>query len=443
MPSALRPPPSPLNQQPPTTLFSRLLRQFTSRKGDIWLLSAKWTGPVLGMAGGLIAARFLAPAELGVVHAVTLIPLYASFLHFGVFNGLNRNLPMYRGRGEMERAQGFVNASAKTARWVAAAGALVALTAVILFLFRAENPLYAYIALFLIPALVFSPLKLHQDTVYRGMRQFERLGKNLHISNTWAFLCAASTSALGVTGLAIKLATQSLLGWVLLLRNPPLQESSQASFRDVRALSAVGIPMLVSGMIFTWMAAADRTVIATFLTAEDLGHFALATIAMSALTVFPTSINTLLYPRVAHAYGASGTSRALRRYIWIGLGLNLALMLPILVVLWFALPPLVEWLLPAYAPGIPAARVALIGAVFFAYSGPSVIIPILRRNLPLQVGGLIGLALIWILGYLAVRAGHGIVGVATVRALVMALYGCFVVWFVFHLTGKDIRPETA
>jgi O-antigen/teichoic acid export membrane protein len=159
---------------------------------------------------------------------------------------------------------------------------------------------------------------------------------------------------------------------------------------------------------------------------------------ITALKVFPISLNMILYPRVAHAYGATGSSRALRRYVWIGLGLNLALMTPLVVVLWFGLPALVHWFLPAYVPGIPAAKIALIGAIFYAYSGPSVIVPILRKNLPLQIVGVLGIILIWVFGYFAIQQGHGIEGVAWVRCAVMALYGCFVVGFVLHLTGKDV-----
>lgn len=422
-------------------MLANLIRQFTSRKGDLWLMSAQWTTPVLGMLGGLVAARNLAPEELGVVQAIMLIPTYVGFLQFGVFNGLNRNLPLYRAKKEPERAQGFVNASAKMARWVALAGALVALAAVLVFLWRSENPQYAYVGLFLVPALFFQPLKLHQDTIYRGMREFERLGKNLHVTNLWVLLCSLSTSVLGITGLALKLATQNLLGWLLLLPHPPLKEGKQASFKDIRALSAVGMPMLISGMIFNWLNAADRTVVATFLTAEDLGYFALAGIAMNALKVFPTSIGMLLYPRVAHAYGANGSSRALRRYIWIGLGLNLILMLPVALVGWLALPFLVQNFLPAYAPGILAAQVTLVGALAFAYSGPSVILPILRRNLPSQIAGVIAIGLVWAGGIYAVSAGYGIVGVAVARVVATALFGLFVIANVFYLTGKDIEPE--
>ena len=421
--------------------FASILLQIKARKGDLWLMSAKWMGPLFAMIGGLVAARNLEPNELGVVHAVLLIPMYAGFLQLGVFSGLNRNLPLFRAKGELEQAQAFVNASAKAARWIAFAGAFIAVVSVVCFLLRAENKTFAYVALFLIPGLIFAPLNVHRETIFRGMRDFERLGKNLHIINVWIFLCSLSTAVIGITGMAIKLGTQSLLGWLLLLKNPPMGEDKEASWQDIRKLSAVGMPMLVSGVIFTWLAAADRTVIATFLTADDLGYFALAGIAMNALRVFPESINQLLYPRVAHAYGLNGSSRELRRYIWIGLGLNLAIMIPVAVIGWFALPYLVETFLPAYIPGIQAAQITLVGALAFAYSGPSVIIPIVRRNLPIQIAGVVAIGLVWGGGIYAIQLGYGIVGVAVARVVATGFYALFVLGFVFYLTHRDIEFE--
>lgn len=422
-------------------MLSRIKKQLSRRKGDLWLVSAKWTAPVLSMVGGLVAARNLRPEELGVVHAVMLVPAYAGILHLGVFNGLNRNLPLFRAKNMHEKVQAFVNASFTFSIFLAGFGALVALIAAISFHFRSDNPDFAYVSLFLILAMIFGPLKLHQDVVFRGTRQFERLGKNLHISNTWAFLCSISTSFIGLTGLALKVGTMQMLSWLLLLKNPPIKSNFGGTVRDTWQLSAVGMPIMISGLIFMWLTAADRTVIALLLTAEDLGHYALAGIAAAALTPFSASINLLLYPRVAHAYGKNGSSRCLRRYIWIGLALNLVVLLPVAVIGWVAIPHLVEAYLPAYIPGIDAARITLVGGIFSASSGPSVIIPILRKNFRSQLAGMLAIGVVWCGGIYAITEGFGITGVAWARVAGMAIYGLFVIGYVFRLTYQDIRCE--
>jgi O-antigen/teichoic acid export membrane protein len=121
--------------------------------------------------------------------------------------------------------------------------------------------------------------------------------------------------------------------------------------------------------------------------------------------------------------------------------LNLVVMLPVAIIGWFTLSPLVLRFLPEYAPGIQAAQISLVGALTFVYSGPSVLIPILRRNLPSQLVGVVCIGLVWAGGIYAVSAGHGIVGVAIARVAANAIYCVFNICFVFYLTHQDIRPE--
>ena len=83
----------------------------------------------------------------------------------------------------------------------------------------------------------------------------------------------------------------------------------------------------------------------------------------------------------------------------------------------------------------------LIGALAFVYAGPGAIIPIVRRNLPAQVMGVVAIALIWCGGTYAVFSGYGIVGVAVARVVATGLYGLFIVGFAFYLTAKDIPAE--
>ncbi|MGJ8648976.1 MAG: lipopolysaccharide biosynthesis protein [Opitutaceae bacterium] len=413
-------------------------RNLEARGGDLWLLSSKWLSPVFGLVGGLVTARFLLPEELGTFHAVMLIPAYASMLQLGVFSGLSRNLPLYRAKGEDARAQDFVNASARMATCLAGVGAVIAVISILTFFFFAENRLYPLAAMFLLGTLVFNPLQLHHSAVYRGMFCFDRLGKGLHLQNAWSLVCSLSTALIGVFGVGLKVAGNNLILWLALFRKSPLSARGGASSKDVLELSKIGLPVMFAGIIFTWLAVADRTIIATFLTAEDLGHFALAGIVLNAIKVFPESINTLLHPRIARAYGVRGSSRDLRRYLWIGLGLNLSLLIPIAVVGWLAVPHLVRVFLPAYTPGIEAAQIIAVGAIFQVYSGASAVIPVLRRNFWPNLFGCVAICLVWVFGVYAVKQGYGISGVAIARVGVTALYGIFVIAFVFYLTGRDV-----
>ncbi|MGJ8652850.1 MAG: oligosaccharide flippase family protein [Opitutaceae bacterium] len=413
-------------------------RNLEARRGDLWLLSSKWLSPVLGLVGGLATARFLQPEELGTFHAVMLIPAYASMLQLGVFSGLSRNLPLYLAKGEDARAQDFVNASSRMAIYLAGVGTLIAVISILVFFFFAENRLYPLAAMFLLGTLVFNPLQLHQSAVHRGMFSFDRLGKALHLQNAWSLMCSLSTAFIGVFGVGLKVAGNNLILWLALFRKSPLPARRGASSKDILELSKVGLPVMFAGIIFTWLAVADRTIIATFLTAEDLGHFALAGIVLNAIKVFPESVNTLLHPRIARQFGLNESVRSLRRYVWIGLGLSLTLLIPVAIIGWIAIPSFVSFFLPNYSAGITAAQVVAVGAIFYASNGCSAIIPVLRRNRLPNYVGLCSIILVWIIGTWAVVQGHGIVGVALARVFVTAGHSSFIIAYVFFLTNRKV-----
>ncbi|HAV13844.1 MAG TPA: hypothetical protein DCX06_10205 [Opitutae bacterium] len=422
-------------------MLSFFLKKIKSQRGDLLLLSAKLSTPLLGLIGGLVAARFLAPEELGVTQAIMLIPTYLGILQLGVFSGLSRNLPLFRAKGDPEQAQRLVDASGMAARWIGGIGAFLGVLSVIVFFFRADNSLFPLVSIALIPLLLFNPLQLHLSAVHRGMLSFESVGKSLHAQNIWNLVSSLSTAFWGVWGMVLKMAGSNFVVWLGLRRSVPLEANASANWSDVRVLSKIGLPVMISGVVFGWMSVADRTIIASFLTAEDLGYFALAGIVASAVNVFPMSINMLLYPRIAGAFGASGSSRSLRRFVWIGLGLNMAVMLPFALLAWYLIPIAVKALLPAYTAGIPAAQVVALGAVFQFHSGSSAIIPALRKNWVPTVVGVVSVGLIWVAGILAIQLDYGIVGVAVARVGVTALYSAVLLGFVFFVTRRDIQCE--
>src|SRR5437660_896151 len=64
---------------------------------------------VLTMLGGLLTVRLLDPASLGFFNAVSLGQGYLIWLQFGIFNGLNRELPHFFAKGDQQKAQSLAS----------------------------------------------------------------------------------------------------------------------------------------------------------------------------------------------------------------------------------------------------------------------------------------------------------------------------------------------
>ena len=61
----------------------------------------------LRMGGGLIQARLVDPAVLGYFASFALVLGYAPFLQLGIFNGLNREFPLFIGKGNPAHARNW------------------------------------------------------------------------------------------------------------------------------------------------------------------------------------------------------------------------------------------------------------------------------------------------------------------------------------------------
>ena len=107
----------------PGLSIARFVRLLTGSK-TIRVVSAFAGGNLVGAAllgaGTLVQARFVGPEVMGVFQTFAMIMGYLAFLHMGVFDGLQRELPLRLGRGDQEGAE---RASAACLFWIVLASA--------------------------------------------------------------------------------------------------------------------------------------------------------------------------------------------------------------------------------------------------------------------------------------------------------------------------------
>jgi Kef-type K+ transport system membrane component KefB len=95
--------------------------------------------------------------------------------------------------------------------------------------------------------------------------------------------------------------------------------------------------------------------------------------------------------------------------------------------------------LPNYIDGIKAAKIYSLGSIFLVYFGVSIIIPVVRRNIPLLIGYAISILILWMLGLMFVHRGFGIEGVAWARLIASAFLCVFTIIYSYYLTTLDIK----
>jgi len=419
-------------------LYNKLI---SKDKGELLFLSTRYSVPFIGIFCNFFVLKYISPSELGVIHTMMLIPTYFGFIHFGVFNGLSRNYAIFQAQRRKNKVQRVVDASWLVGKIISIIGGTVGVVIIIYFVLLDKSSIFIWSTMVVLAMLTFTPLQEINLRIFLSNQSFHRLGILMTIHNVIIFILGILPMFLGVIGLIIRRALDPVIKFFLLLYKTPTRPKAQGEWKEIIELGKVGMPMLITGVIYSYLTIADRSLIAFSLGTTAVGNFALAGIVTMIINFLPSSLGMLLYPKAATAYGQMKSSKALRRYFWIGLTLNVALILPFCFLIYFGISPIVETFFPEYIKGIEAAKISAIGSIFFVFMGIEYIIPIVRRNFLYQIAIGFCLGLTWILGLLFINSGFGIEGVAWARLIGNAILCIFTLFYAYYLTTADIWEE--
>jgi O-antigen/teichoic acid export membrane protein len=233
--------------------------------------------------------------------------------------------------------------------------------------------------------------------------------------------------------------TQAIIVMYALYRNP-WQSVPKFNLSFSWSLICVGAPILVSGFIITLLTSIDRLMVITFLGETQLGYLGLALLLVSVISVIPGMASQVLYPRVTYHFGNTDRNiEALRSYV-LTPPVILSTLLPLLIgPLYLVLPFVVKTFLPAYTPGIAAARIVAVGIFFYGILGlTDYFLVTIGKLKQYALFGCIALVLDIVIDILFIYMGYGIEGIAVGGTLLTYFfYSCIVIGYALsHYTRK-------
>lgn len=418
-------------------MLKKILEASKRYRGELIYTTAGFYQPVVRLVSSFVVAAFVLPEMFGIIQAVTLIGSYFAFFHFGVFNGLNRNLAFYKAQGQDDKVQKMVNASFQVSQWVSYVGAATGIVVFSYFLWTGAELIYLLAALSLTVVLFLTPRNLHYDTTYRSGQDFQKLGQILMKQNTLFGIFSALSYFFGYFGKIAADMVNSISGFFLRYRSQPIKPDAAGKKQDIIELVKVGFPLLLGGYLLSLFKVADQSIIALRLGTEDLGFYTISKLILLAVPVIPTTLGVLLYPRAAAQYGKTKNNKGLRSFFYKALLFNIVVIIPLCVALYFLLPIVVQTFLPKYKAGIEAARINLLTCMTFVCYGPSIIIGVVRRNTPYVIFTGVILGLFWAVGLYTTREGGTIEEIAYLRFWFSLVLAIFTLGFSYYLTTLD------
>ena len=360
------------------------------------LMGSRGVSLCLRTVASLIVARIAGPYLVGLVAWLGIFPLYASWLTLGVVQGLEYRIPIMRGA---ERPSEEIETLWRGAWTLVVAAALICLTAgsvVAVVCLAYGHPVGAWKTFFsgcLCAVILFSSTVVTSLSIQRRFALLRRVF--LWEGVLWVALVPMAW------GGANALVSRMLLATIL----PPVIACFQAPifFRPrwrsvVEAIPLIrdGSPILLSNFLRIQGFGLGRVLIALLLTDIELGYYVLAMNVITVIRLAEYSMTKVIQPTIGETFGRQGDKRQVARQV---LGTMPRMLLKALVVAvagWFLAEPLTHWLLPAFLPGVDAARITLLSIlpaflasahVFFIAIGRQwILIPLFIVGILVQLG---------------------------------------------------------
>jgi O-antigen/teichoic acid export membrane protein len=324
---------------------------------------------VAQMVSSIVLVRWILPQELGLWQSVYLALPYAYFLLCGINNGLSRDLPYYSGMADDATARSL----ASTAQFHTGVGSLITLiagagTCVFLTLRHHDVKLiFAVAAVTLL--IIFNFYRNYFIVTFRSKSSF--------IALSWAQVLEASLMLaslplvyyLRYTGMLLRLVIVSGLVVYFMCRFRPIKVASTWDWKSLRLLLTTGLPIFALDYLRNCSGTLPSLALLHIGGVLQVGYFALAVSACAAFEVIPNSVSQYVYPRMSYRYGRDKKAGALWGLCWKSSLVVVAVMLPLAIVGWFCLPPVIARLFPKYVAGTRAAQLMLFAAVC---AGPAV-----------------------------------------------------------------------
>lgn len=315
-------------------------------------------GSRLGTA--LVAAGFLGPSVWGRWYLLNLILRYGALAHLGALNGLNRQYALEVGRGNDVEAESLRKATL---------GALALSIAVVAVMTGVAGAISGATASFQLIGLTLVLLAVQQLYVYTTMtfKSRIRFGSVSRLQTGLAVVTPTFTLPLTfafaikgfIVGQSVSYAVVALAAYRV---DPSLYQARFDLARSKR-LIGIGFPIMLVGVLYSLLVTVDRWVIIRLMSAEALGHYSIAVMALGTAAMLSQVVGQQYYPRMAGSWGAKGDIAQLHQLARMQEALALALTVAVVSAAELAGPPLIRRFLPEYVPGIPAFRIIMLAPI--------------------------------------------------------------------------------
>ncbi len=375
---------------------------------------------IVGVLNTLIRPKLLNPQGFGLWSLLNVLPTYSSYLQLGSRDYMQFAIPRLEAAGDEEAVRRIDT----SVFWGALIPAVSVAAALLILAVVSRFSSVVRIGLAVMAALVvLNCVYEHCITLMKGRQMFRDLSRIMYLRNALQLTLSVTLMLyLGIYGLFIALPITLIVSLLYLRTRYPFARGSHFAWSAYTEMVREGFPLAVFAFMMALMITFGRLLVASYLTTEEVGYYALATLALNGMLKFPGVAREVIEPRLMEKADTLHHDSVLDPYLYRPLVIN-ACYIPLMIIpLYFMLPLLINWILPLYKDGIVPLQIALFGFYFLAIFYPLRGI-IVAHRLQKAAALLMVFCVLINLGFslLALEFGFGIIGVSLANTAAYAV----------------------
>jgi O-antigen/teichoic acid export membrane protein len=364
---------------------------------------------------------------MGIWQTARLIPNYAGFLSIGTPFYFTREVPKLRGKGDFEKIE-LIRQTIFTYNYLLFLPILAGIISYML-IFNPEYDLKIAVLATIIIIFVSTFTSLN-EFLLKGESRFIEISKIKYFNIPLLLINLGLLFWFGFIGFLIGQILVNLANSVyyFIIKKYPIKFSF--NYKIWKDSVRVGFPISVEVMIDMIFTTIDRLIIVAFLGFTQVGYYSLTSLMVVPITLFVTSINSVLFVETLNSSSKENNQRIIKRNFVLPSN-TLTYVLPYLIaVMNLFLPVIIMLLLPKYADGIIPAQIFVWGMYFYTMTGffSNTLVSIDKQKvIPviLAISSTINLTLCFIFIY----SGFGIIGVSIATAVAYFSHSGIAVFF--------------
>lgn len=325
------------------------------------LSSSLYFSQVLFTVRGFIIAHVLGPSLYGVWSILRTIFDSAQFLGLGTRQAMRREVPFNIGKGTDKKAPAIIQTSLS---WnLLLSSCITAITFILTFTslikeYNAEIRLSSFV-------FVINSIYLFMQPKFKSEGNIVQLSKYLfHYAILNTFFGISLLFPLQIQGLLLGMIISQLILFTNLIFKGHLSLRLSIDWKILRELLNIGFPIMILWVFLFLIRNVDKLIVFTILGKTMAGYYGLATFISSVLSYIPTSLSSVLFPRVMYTYGRTNNIKETENYYKRPVTILAGFVPIILGIIYINIGTIIKLFLPGYIPSINILHILIIGLFF-------------------------------------------------------------------------------